>query len=304
MSRQTSVPPSVPTASLPMSHSRAVALMILVCLMWATAGPVTRTLERAQGVEVTFWRSLAAALTVALWLAWRQGRHAFAQLVRGGVTVWISGAMWAVMFTCFTVSVSLTQVANVLVVQALTPVLTAIGAAAFLRQRIEARTWLTIVAAALGVGLMYVFDVAALDDRHLFGVLVALGIPVAAAINWLTLQRSGPRLDLSGAVLLGGGLSAGLTLAWAWPFEGTTRDIILLCGLGVLQLGVPCLLAMRAMQYLSAPEAALLSLLEIVFGVILTWVFGAEAPGAATLLGGGILLAALVAHESRAWRRG
>ena len=282
-----------------MSHPRAVALMIVVCLMWATAGPVTRYLERAQGVEVTFWRSFAAAMTVAVWLAWRRGRSAFVALWKGGAAVWVSGAMWAVMFTCFTVSVSLTQVANVLVVQALTPVLTAILAAVVIGQRIALRTWITITAAALGVGLMYVFDVAALGDRHLLGIWVALGIPVAAAINWVTLQRSGPRLDLSGAVLLGGALSAAATVAWAWPFEGTRTDIALLCGLGVLQLGVPCLLAMYAMRQLSAPEAALLSLLEIVFGVALTWVFGGEAPGTATLIGGGILLAALVAHESR-----
>ncbi len=282
-----------------MTHARAVALMVLATFMWALAGPVSRHIERAEGLEVTFWRSFFAALTVGLWLALRQGRGAFVPLLRGGAAAWISGLMWSVMFTCFMVAVSLTQVANVLVVLSLAPVFTALLAAVVLRHRIEVHTWLAIAGAAVGVCVMYVFEIAELDGRHLGGMALALCIPLAAAVNWVTLQRTGHGLDLSGAVLLGGGISALATLAWAWPFQATGRDLLLLGGLGVLQLGVPCLLAMRVIRHLRAAEVALLSMLEIVFGVSLTLVFGGETPAAATLVGGGILLATLVVHEAR-----
>ena len=286
-----------------MTHTRAVALMVLATFMWALAGPVARHIERAQGLEVTFWRSVFAALTVGAWLALRQGRAAFTPLLRGGASVWISGFMWATMFTCFMIAVSMTQVANVLVMQCLTPVFTALLAAALLGHRIDARMRLTIAAAALGVCVMFVFDVDSLGPRDLLGMLLAMGIPLAAAINWVTLQRTGNGLDLSGAVLLGGSLSALLAVGWAWPFEASARDIALLGALGVFQLGVPCLLAMRIIHHLKAAEVALLSLLEIVFGVALTWLFGGETPTSATLVGGSILLAALVVHEARGLRR-
>ena len=42
-------------------HSHAVFLMVLVALLWSTAGVVTRHLEYARTFEVTFWRALFAA---------------------------------------------------------------------------------------------------------------------------------------------------------------------------------------------------------------------------------------------------
>ena len=47
---------------LAMTHHRAVALMVLVTLLWSIAGVVTRHLEAARSFEVTFWRSLFTAL--------------------------------------------------------------------------------------------------------------------------------------------------------------------------------------------------------------------------------------------------
>jgi drug/metabolite transporter (DMT)-like permease len=55
---------------------------------------------------------------------------------------------------------------------------------------------------------------------------------------------------------------------------------------------------MHIVQYLKAPEAALLSMLEIVFGIGLTWIFGGETPSAAALIGGTALLLTLAWHES------
>jgi drug/metabolite transporter (DMT)-like permease len=66
----------------------------------------------------------------------------------------------------------------------------------------------------------------------------------------------------------------------------------------VFQLGVPCVLVMRAARHLSAAETSLLALLEVVFGILLTWAFGGERPGLATLVGGSAVLAALAWHEA------
>ena len=285
-----------------MSHARAVLLMILCCLMWSMGGVVSRHFESAEGFEVTFWRSFFAVLTVAAWLAFRQGRSAFAQLARGGGIVWASGAMWAVMFTCFMVALSLTFVANVLITQSLAPVVTALLAGALLGQRVGPRTWLAITVAALGICAMYVFDMSGLEGRHLVGVLVAMGVPLATGINWVLLQRAGRGPDLSASVLIGGTLSALVTLPLAWPLGVSAHDLALLAVLGVFQLGIPCVLVMYVARHLTATETSLLVLLEVVFGIALTWLFGGERPGMATLAGGTAVLAALVYHELAARR--
>jgi drug/metabolite transporter (DMT)-like permease len=285
-----------------MSHARALLLMILCCLLWSLGGVVSRHFESAEGFEVTFWRSLFAVLTVAAWLAWRQGTGAFSQLSRAGRIVWVSGAMWAVMFTCFMVALSLTRVANVLITQSLAPVVTALLAGVVLGQRVGARTWLAIAVAALGICAMYVFDVSGLDARHALGVLVALGVPLAAGINWVLLQRAGQGPDLSVAVLIGGTISAAVMLPLAWPLGVSAHDLGLLAVLGVFQLGVPCVLVMYVARHLTATETSLLALLEVVFGIMLTWLFSSERPGLATLLGGSAVLAALAYHELAARR--
>jgi drug/metabolite transporter (DMT)-like permease len=271
--------------------------MIVSALLWSIAGVVTRHLHSARGFEITFWRSLFAALTVVIYFAATKGRSGLTQLARSGTPVLVSGLMWAIMFTCFMVAMSLTRVANVLIVQSLSPVFTALLAAAVLRRPVSARTWAVIAVAATGIASMYIVDVAGLAGQHLLGVVVALGIPLAASVNWVNIQRVGHRLDLTGAVLLGGLLSAAITLPLAWPMRASTHDIALLALLGIVQLGIPCIVVVRAARLLAAHEAALLALLEVVFGILLVWWFAGERPGAATLIGGSMVLAALAYNE-------
>ena len=280
-----------------MKHKSAVALMVGCALMWSLGGAVSRHFESTEGVEITFWRSVFACLTVLVWIVLSREPRPFSVLRSGGPTLWISGMMWAVMFTCFMLALSLTRVANVLIVQSLAPVFTALLAWAVLRKAVGRRTWAAIAVAAAGIVTMYAFDVSGLSGRHIAGVLVALGIPVAAAINWVLLQRSGQHLDLTLAVLVGGVLSAIAMLPFAWPLQMSAHDFALLALLGVVQLGLPCILVMRVARHLTAPEMALLALLEVVFGILLAWAFGGERPGAATLLGGSAVLAALVFNE-------
>ena len=75
-----------------MSHRRAVALIVLVTLMWSIAGVVTRHLDSARAFEVTFWRSAFNAIALALLLLWWRGPWLLAHaLRRGGRTLWLSG---------------------------------------------------------------------------------------------------------------------------------------------------------------------------------------------------------------------
>jgi drug/metabolite transporter (DMT)-like permease len=125
-------------------------------------------------------------------------------------------------------------------------------------------------------------------------MLIALGVPVAAAVNVITLKKTGHHLDLIPAVFLGGLLSALATLPMAWPFQASGNDLGWLTLLGCFQLGLPCMLMVVAARHLSAPEVSLLSLLEVLFGPLWVWWGAGEQPGQATLLGGGIVLMALL----------
>lgn len=275
--------------------------MVAVALLWSIAGVVTRQVEQAQGFELNFWRSAFNALALLLMLSWLRGPRRLArQLREGDARLWLSGLCWSVMFTAFMVALTLTTVANVLVTMSLAPLATALVARAALGHRLPPRTWVAIALAGLGIAWMYGAQVRTGDARHWLGTAIALAVPLAAAVNWTLLQsrREAPAGgDFMPAVLIGALISALLTLPLAWPLAGSGADIAWLALLGVAQLAVPCLLVVRVARVLSAPEVALLGLLEVVFGVLWAWWGAGEAPGPEVLLGGGLVLAALVAHE-------
>lgn len=290
---------------LAMTHRRAVALMVLVTLLWSVAGVVTRHLDAARSFEVTFWRSAFNALALVVALGFLRGPALVTGLRRAGRAVWISGICWAVMYTAFMIALTLTSVANVLVTMALSPILTALLSRVFLGHRLPLRTWLAIVAAAAGIAWM--FGAQASDGASLLGSLVAFAVPLAGAINLTVLQHAGEDAakpqDMLPAVLIGALLSAVTVLPMAWPFQASSHDLGLLALLGVVQLAAPCLLMVRLSRELPAPEIALLALLEVIFGVAWAWLGAGEEPSVSVLLGGGLVLLALVANESLAMRQ-
>ena len=277
-----------------MTHRSAVLLMLLVTLMWSSAGVVTRHLDAARGFEITFWRSAFNALALVLILGVMRGRALLAAMWGGAV--WGSGACWAVMFTAFMVALSLTTVANVLVTMSLSPLFTAVFARLFLRQPIPARTWWAIAVAAAGIAWMFGGQVGG----PLLGVFVALGVPLAAASNWCLLQKVGQKGDMLPAVLIGALISMAVTLPLAWPMQAGAHDLGLLACLGVFQLALPCLLAVRLARELPSHELALLGQAETLLGVLWAWAFAGEHPGSAALIGGSLVLAALIANEALA----
>ena len=89
-------------------HRLAVSTIVLCTLLWSLAGIVTRQLDHAAGFEITFWRSLACVICVASWLMVTERRSWVAAITRTGLPGLVSGLMWAVMFTCFMVALTLT----------------------------------------------------------------------------------------------------------------------------------------------------------------------------------------------------
>jgi len=285
-----------------LSHGRAVWLMAMAALMWSIAGVVTRHLEQARSFEITFWRSFFMLLSLLAILPLLRGRTAFASVLRGGAPLWVSGVCWSVMFTAFMVGITLMPVANVLVTMAAAPLLTALVARVFIGHRIAPRTWGAIAAAGVGMVWMYGAEVAQLSP---VGLAVALCIPVAAAINWTVVQHAqgqGLAVDLVPAVFIGALLSALATLPWALPFAASARDLALLALLGLVQLAIPCVLVVYCGRVLKAPEIALLGLLEVIFGILLAWVGAGERPAPAVLMGGTLVIAALVFNELSGWK--
>lgn len=286
-----------------LTHGRAVWLMVATTLMWSTAGVITRQLEEARSFEVTFWRSFFTVLSLLIILPLWRGRAAWAAFRQGHAALWWSGLCWSGMFTFFMLALTMSSVAKVLVVSSLGPLFTALIARIFLRQLIAWHTWLAIVLAGLGMAWMFSGQFTA---GHWAGTLLAVLVPLSAAINWTVVQHAhaqGDHVDLVPSVLIGAVISAAVMLPFALPLQATATDTALLALLGLVQLAIPCTLLVICARVLKAPEIALLALLEVLFGILLAWVGAGEVPQTRVLQGGTLVLAALIVNELLGWKR-
>jgi len=153
-----------------------------------------------------------------------------------------------------------------------------------------------MAAATAGIAVMFQ---DALGSGNLAGSLIALVVPLAAAVNTVAVKIGRGRVDLVPALLVGGALSALLALPLAAPFTASGRDLALFGALALFQLALPCVLLVRiVLPRLSAAEIGLLSLLEVVLGPLWVWLAYGEHPGPAALGGGAVVLAALAVNEA------
>jgi drug/metabolite transporter (DMT)-like permease len=294
-----------------LTHSKAVLLMIAVTLMWSIAGAVTKQLESAKSFEVTFWRSFFTVISLLIILPLWRGKDVFKKFHWTSTSFWVSGVCWSVMFTAFMVALTLTSVGNVLVTMAVGPLLTALIARIFIGHALPTRTWVAIGVACAGMAYMFGQQLDLSQGSAALGMAVAFCVPVAGAINWTVVQRVQSRhtvghaeqSDFVPCVLIGGVISTLVTLPLSMPFTATVSDISWLALLGLVQLAIPCVLAVVCAQVLKAPEVSLLALLEVIFGILLAWMFAGEVPSQAVLIGGALVIGALVCNEVLAWKQ-
>ncbi len=282
------------------AHRRAVLLMIGATLCWSSAGVLVRSMHLEDAWEITFWRSVFMTLFVGGWVWQQHGARAWQKIRAVGLPGLVSGTLFTVMFVAFIVALSHTTVANTLIVVSSAPFLVALFGWLFLRERVALRTWLAIIATFSGIALMFFGAVS--HDRWT-GAVIAMIVPVAFGLNIIILRKMGATVDMIPAILLAGVISASVTAPLALPFEAAGRDFVLLAAMGVIQLGLGCILMTIASRHLAAADIGLISILETIFGTLAVWLLVGEKPSGAALAGGTVVIAALAADQVLATRR-
>ncbi len=284
----------------PAEHRKGIALMVGATLCWATAGVLVRNMEVTDGWKIAFWRSLFMSAFLLVVLSVQHGSRLPRRVHAMGWPGVVSGLLFAGMMTSFILALSLTTVANVLVVGSISPFVAALCGHLFLGEKVALRTWIAMTAAIGGITMMF-FD--ALSGGGWAGNLIALCIPLGFGVNVVILRKHHVAIDLVPSVLLAGIFSMLIALPFALPLSVSASDLALLSIMGIVQLGVGLLLMLVAVRYLASAEIGLLSILEIVFGTLSVWILIGERPSQAALIGGGIVIAALIVNQIAGLRR-
>ncbi len=273
------------------SHQRGVLYVALAAIAWSSAGVLTRAIAAPAAAQL-FWRALfAGACLLGVVAVQSRGRilTPFRRLGLPGLGVAVS---FATASSCFMLALGQTTVARVLFIQAASPFLAAALAWLAVRERVERRTAAAMCVAIGGIATMLG---SSLGGGHLAGDLLATTMALAFS-SAIVLTRVHREVLMTPAMCLAMVLAAVVSAPLADPLAASAHDIGLLAAFGAGQMCLGLALFAVGGRLVPASEAALITTLEVVLGPIWVWFAYAEQPDRSTLVGGAIVLIAVVAH--------
>ena len=258
------------------------------CLSWG--GLILRSFESATIWQILFYRSIFFLWVLIAFILLTYGKNTFKKIKEAGVPGLIGGIFLSTNFVAYMYSMMETTVANVVFIISTQTVFLPIVAYIFLKEKISPRGYVAIVLAMIGVTLM-IGD--SLGTGSLKGNLAALTIPINFSVLVLIIRKY-PKVDMIPAIFYAGIFSCLYGLFLLEGLSISTKDIWLSFLLGVPQLAFGFIFITIGSRTTPAVMVGLLMLMESIFAPIWVWLFYNEIPPASVLIGGIIILSAVV----------
>jgi len=266
-----------------------VVCVVLSAVAWSLNWLYTRYLTTDVYTTVA-GRALAISLFMAAALVAIRGRDTIRLIgfnARRGAVVIVAGALC---MTTFVASLFHTTVANVTVIYAISPLIAAVLARFLIGDRLVARTIIAFTVALVGIVTMVG---ASFGTARVFGDFLALLMSATFAIVIVEMRRKPDIDNLTSSLLTS--LLAFVALAPFASFGSVTPlDALLLFLFGFTSNVLGFFLFVAGVRRMPPAEAGLIATIEIVLAPLWVWIFFAENPGAATIIGGAVVLAAVL----------
>ncbi len=274
-----------------MNQSSKISPLVFVvaaAVLWSTGGLFIKWTSLS-GLELSFGRSLFAAITVAIFT-----RHEGFGINK--VTA-LASVLYAALLILFVLATKQTTAANAIFLQYTAPVYLLILEPWFYKEKFRSRDLIVVIACVLGMSL---FFVGKLRPQDVTGNFLALGSGVCFAFYVLLLRHSKARSVNSASSVIYGNLLLVLIAAPAGvkALQGITRhDAISVAYLGVVQIGIAYTLFTVAMaRGVRSLDAGIVGYIEPVLNPLWVFLVLGERPSGWALLGGGIIVFAVMCH--------
>ena len=258
------------------------------CLSWG--GLILRSFESASIWQILFYRSIFFLWVLIAFILLTYRKKTFKKIKEAGVPGLIGGVFLSTNFVAYMYSMMETTVANVVFIISTQTVFLPIVAYIFLKEKISPRGYVAILLAMIGVTLM-IGD--SFGTGSLKGNLAALTIPINFSVLILIIRKY-PKVDMIPAIFYAGILSCLYGLFLLEDLSISTKDIWLSFLLGVPQLAFGFIFITIGSRTTPAVMVGLLMLMESIFAPIWVWLFYSEIPPISVLVGGMIILSAVV----------
>ncbi len=268
-------------------------LLLLSALCWSLGGVLIKSIDWPP-MAIAGGRSAIAIPVMLLCIGWPKFTFSRAQI--GGAVA------YALTVALFVFSTRMTTAANAIFLQYTAPIYVAIIGRWYLGERAHVFDWAVIAVALFGIAL---FFVDRLTLAGLWGNVIALGSGVAFAAVALFLRKEKGGSPIA-SIILGNALVALVAIPFLSGHSLGAGGWWRLTLLGAVQLGLPYVFYGTAIKYVTALEATLIPLLEPVLNPLWVMLALGERPGPWAMLGGALVLGAVLARGAimvRARRR-
>lgn len=299
-----STPATAAAPATDLLYARSAAMVVLAGVLWSTGGFLVKLVDAADSIQIVLYRSLFVVPVAAGFILLRGGG-----LLRSTRALGWNGLLGSIClagaFVTYVTALTLTTVANAAFVLATTPFVTALLARLLLGEPVRRITWVAMALAGSGV---VVIAAPGIGAGRLAGSLLALVSCICFALFSVTLRR-GRSLDGTPSLLMAAVLAAAACTLILLVDRGVgalpiNRHDLLACSvMGIVQIGCGLVAFTVGSRHIPAADLALLAQTEVVLSPVWAWLVVGEVPAFWTLVGGTMVLAAVVLQALAGARR-
>jgi drug/metabolite transporter (DMT)-like permease len=271
------------------SHAYGVALVAVAAVLWSTAGLFVRLLDLDVWTMLA-WRSLFAAISLALVVGIQSQWSAMDAARKAGWPGLAAVPLSVISMGSYVIALTLTTVANVMIVYATVPFVAAGVAYFWVGEQAKSRVLLASGIALAGIVIM---AGAATRPQDIAGNAIAFLMTLAFG-GQLVMARRYPSLDMALINAVGAALCAAICWPFATPGIPNLQQLGILALFGVTTTALAYLLFLTGGRHIPSGEAGLIGLLDVVLGPVWVWLAFAEQPGQPAIIGGSLVLASVV----------
>ena len=267
------------------TKNHAVIFMITCAVLWSTAGILIKFLPWNPMV-IAGMRSLISAGIYLIYMKYEGIRFTFNRHSL------FSGIALAGTFLFFIAANKMTTSANAIVLQYSAPIFILVISAVLFRQKFRKGDVLTVAVTSVGISLFFLDK---LSGGYLIGNLLGMAAGVSFAFMFVITGRADVNERGSG-ILLGHLITAAAGIPFIFLYEThfTAVNLVVILAMGIFQLGIPYILYGLAVRKCTPLACSLISAIEPLLNPVWVFLFDGEAPGFFALIGGTVVIGAVV----------
>ena len=262
-----------------------------VCLSFG--GIIVKSFEGASLWQILFWRQFFFTIIVALYLLFTYKKNFFNSFYKSGIPGFIAGSFLGCGFAAYVFAMYYTTVANTLFIITTETIFLAFFGYIFLKEKINLITFISIVLGMSGVLLIVGSSLSIQTSEEFFGNIIAFIMPISFAVL-IIIVRKYPNVDMIPAQFTAGIIAALIGYLVASKLLVSPHDLFLGFIAGIFQIGFGFILITVGSQTTPAAIVGVLMLTEAVLGPIWAWLFINEIPPISVIIGGGIIILAII----------